>query len=74
MGAIKDIEVGMKSGGLLFIGIWLKIAYEQFHGPSAEVSKLIASRVAVDAHLIGAIGGIVLATPLLINYIKKRQA
>ncbi|MBB1367768.1 rhombosortase [Pseudoalteromonas sp. SR44-5] len=73
-GAIKDIEVGMKSGGLLFIGIWLKIAYEQFHGPSAEVSKLIASRVAVDAHLIGAIGGIVLATPLLINYIKKRQA
>lgn len=72
-GAIKDIEAGMKTGLLLFIGIWLKIGYEQFHGPSAEVGKLIASRVAIDAHLIGAIGGIVLALPLFITYLKKRQ-
>ncbi len=70
-GAIKDISVGMKTGSLLFIGIWLKIAHEQYAGPSAEVGKLIASRVAIDAHLIGAIGGIVLAIPILVQMIKK---
>lgn len=70
-GAIKDISVGMKTGSLLFIGIWLKIAHEQYAGPSAEVGNLIASRVAIEAHLIGAIGGVVLAIPIIIKMIKK---
>ena len=59
-GAIKDIQVGMRSGILLFIGIWGKLAWEQYSGPSADVGELIQSRVAIEAHLIGAIGGLVM--------------
>ena len=70
-GAVKDISVGMKTGSLLFVGIWLKIAHEQYAGPSEQVGQLIASKVAIDAHLIGAVGGIVLATPVIIKMIKK---
>ncbi|KPH64851.1 rhombosortase [Pseudoalteromonas porphyrae] len=73
-GAIKDITVGMKTGWLLFFGIWAKILFEQLEGPSAQVSELIASNVAIDAHLIGAIGGVLLAIPLIFKLIKKRQA
>ena len=66
-GAIKDISVGMKSGYMLFIGVWLKILWEQYSGPSAEVGALIDARVAIEAHLIGVIGGslYLLEKPLL---------
>ncbi|BBN81631.1 rhombosortase [Pseudoalteromonas sp. A25] len=64
-GAIKDIHVGMRSGILLFIGIWIKLIWEQVQGPSADVGTLINSRVAIEAHLIGAIGGLLLSLPLL---------
>jgi len=70
-GAVKDISVSMKSGSILFIGIWVKIIHEQYAGPSEQVGKLIASKVAIDAHLIGAVGGLVLALPLIIKCIKK---
>ncbi|WP_404340126.1 rhombosortase [Pseudoalteromonas mariniglutinosa] len=72
-GAIKDIRIGMLSGIVLFIGIGMKIIWEQFMGTSATVSELIASQVAVDAHLIGAVGGVLLAIPLLIERLQKRQ-
>jgi rhomboid family GlyGly-CTERM serine protease len=64
-GALKDIQVGMRSGILLFIGIWGKLAWEQYTGPSADVGALIQSRVAIEAHLIGAIGGLVLGLSLV---------
>jgi len=56
-GAIKDINSGMKTGYLLFIGVWCKVIWEQYSGPNAEVGALIDARVAIEAHLIGAIGG-----------------
>ncbi|MBQ4863602.1 rhombosortase [Pseudoalteromonas sp. MMG013] len=64
-GAIKDISVGMRSGALLFIGIWIKLGWEQWQGPSADVGALIESRVAIEAHLIGALGGLLLSATLL---------
>lgn len=64
-GAIKDIQVGMRSGILLFIGIWGKLAWEQYSGPSTDVGELIQSRVAIEAHLIGAIGGLVMGLGLI---------
>jgi rhomboid family GlyGly-CTERM serine protease len=70
-GALKDIQVGMRSGALLFIGIWAKLAWEQIQGPSAQVGELIESRVAIEAHLLGAIGGVVLSLPLLYNFIRQ---
>ncbi|WP_125559543.1 rhombosortase [Pseudoalteromonas rubra] len=64
-GAIKDIKIGERTGILLFLGILGKLAWEQYAGPSAEVGELISSRVAIESHLIGAVGGMVLALPLL---------
>jgi rhomboid family GlyGly-CTERM serine protease len=58
-GAIMDIKTKDKTGYLLFIGVWLKIAYEQFYGASSEVSDLINASVAINAHLWGAVGGLV---------------
>lgn len=66
-GAVKDITLGFKSGYLLFIGVWIKIILEQINGPSADIGKIIHSTVAVDAHLIGVIGGTLLAVPLVIQ-------
>jgi len=56
-GAIKDINTGMKSGYLLLIGVWAKVLWEQYSGPNADVGALINARVAIEAHLIGVIGG-----------------
>ncbi|AZZ98235.1 rhombosortase [Pseudoalteromonas sp. R3] len=64
-GAIKDIKVGEKTGILLFLGIAGKLVWEQYAGPSEDVGQLISSRVAIESHLIGALGGLVLAVPLL---------
>ena len=64
-GALKDIQVGMRSGILLFIGIWGKLAWEQYSGPNADVGELIQSRVAIEAHLIGAIGGLIMGLGLI---------
>ncbi|PCI63485.1 MAG: rhombosortase [Gammaproteobacteria bacterium] len=58
-GALMDIKQKDKTGYLLFIGVWLKIAHEQIYGASSDVSTLIAANVAVDAHLWGAIGGLI---------------
>lgn len=57
-GAIMDINAKDKTGYLLFIGGWLKIAHEQFYGASTDVSNLIEASVAIDAHLWGALGGL----------------
>ena len=58
-GALMDINAKDKTGYLLFIGVWLKIAHEQVYGASSDVSDLIEASVAVDAHLWGAVGGLV---------------
>ncbi len=42
----------------------VKLAIEQFHGPLS--GALLAGPVVVDAHLYGAITGLIIATPLLL--------
>lgn len=71
-GAIMDIRHKDKTGYLLFIGVWLKIAHEQFYGASEEVSSLIEANVAIDAHLWGALGGLLFSLTYLL-YLKKRE-
>lgn len=66
-GAIMDIKQGDKTGYLLFIAAWLKIAHEQIYGASADVANLIGANVAVDAHLWGAIGGLFFSGIYIIN-------
>lgn len=58
IGALIDCQKGVKTGYLLFIGVWLKIAWEQYAGPNVALGELIEARVATEAHLIGAIAGI----------------
>ena len=58
-GAIEDIKAKERTGYLLLLGILLKVAHEQFYGASEDVAALIGANVAINAHLWGAIGGIV---------------
>ena len=58
-GAVMDIRHQEKTGYLLLIGVVLKVADEQWRGASVQVSSLIDAAVAVDAHLFGAISGVV---------------
>lgn len=57
-GAFQDIRQKMRTGWLLMIGVWGKIVFEQLSGPSLDVAKLIDANVAIEAHLFGAIGGL----------------
>ncbi len=58
-GAIVDIKAKEKTGYLLLFGILLKLAHEQFYGASEDVASLIGANVAINAHLWGAIGGVI---------------
>jgi rhomboid family GlyGly-CTERM serine protease len=65
-GAIKDIKTSWPtSGWLLTIGIIIKVAHENSYGPSDSVKAMINADVAVEAHLYGLIGGLILALPLM---------
>ena len=57
IGAYFDIKQKIKTGWLMFIGVWLKVIHEQFFGASEEVAQLIAANVAIDAHLYGTMTG-----------------
>ena len=57
-GALMDIKQQEKTGYLLLIGVVLKVAHEQFYGASTDVESFINATVAIDAHMFGAIGGL----------------
>ena len=59
-GAFKDVNKQDKTGYLLLLGVTLKIIHEQFYGASSDLSSLINANVAVNAHLWGAIAGLIL--------------
>jgi rhomboid family GlyGly-CTERM serine protease len=58
-GVMLEIRNKDKIGILLFIGVWLKIANEQYFGPSEELAQLINAKVAIDAHLWGTVIGFI---------------
>jgi rhomboid family GlyGly-CTERM serine protease len=70
-GALTDIKYKEKTGYLLLIGVVLKIAHEQVYGASADVELLIGASVATDAHLYGAIGGVL---AFILSYIFSIKA
>jgi rhomboid family GlyGly-CTERM serine protease len=70
-GAIEDIKAKERTGYLLLIGVILKIAHEQFYGASEDVASLIGASVAINAHLWGAIGGVLSVTYLML--VKKQS-
>lgn len=72
-GAYKDIQAGLRSGWLLFFGVWGKIAYEQIIGPSADVANLIEASVATEAHLFGAVTGLAIVLVCMIYTSVKQK-
>nr|WP_237668338.1 rhombosortase [Vibrio toranzoniae] len=55
--ALRETLNGRKSSWLLVVGLIAKIAWEQFVGPSSTTGELINARVAIEAHLAGALAG-----------------
>jgi rhomboid family GlyGly-CTERM serine protease len=74
IGAYFDIKNKFKTGWIMLIGVWLKVAHEQIYGASEEVAKLIAANVAIDAHLFGTIiGSVIILYYLVSNKLKTRS-
>lgn len=70
-GALMDINAKDKTGYLLLLGILIKISHEQLYGASTDVSNLIAADVAINAHLWGALGGLVFSLIYLFLFNNK---
>jgi rhomboid family GlyGly-CTERM serine protease len=49
----------------LIIGVTAKLIYEQLYGSSESVKQLINANVAVDAHLWGAVSGVLVGAVYL---------
>jgi rhomboid family GlyGly-CTERM serine protease len=74
IGAYFDIQNKFRTGWLMLIGVWLKVAHEQIYGASEEVAKLIDANVAIDAHLFGtAIGSIIILYYVAAERLKSRS-
>ncbi len=61
-GAMTDIKRKEHSGWLLFIGLLIKVSYENIFGASIETANLIESAVAVEAHAFGVLSAIICFT------------
>ncbi|SET12043.1 rhombosortase [Thalassotalea agarivorans] len=72
-GAIMDIKARIANGKLLFVCLWIKIAYEQFSEPNKALANLIEANVAIDAHLFGAIVGTIFTLVYLALIHAKKQ-
>nr|WP_275664976.1 rhombosortase [Vibrio sp. Isolate34] len=55
--ALREALNGRKSSWLLVLGLVAKVAWEQLIGPSSTTGELINARVAIEAHLAGALTG-----------------
>ncbi|OCW97492.1 rhombosortase [Alishewanella sp. HH-ZS] len=60
-GAVADLRQGYRSGMLILIGVSAKLALEQWQGPDPVLGAQIGAEVAIDAHLLGALCGVLLA-------------
>lgn len=72
LGALRDIQLKMRSGWLLLVGLCIKVGWEQWQGPDAQLAELIAASVAIDAHLYGVIAGLIVG--LAAALLKRDQA
>ena len=74
IGACKDIVARVALSWILFIAVWLKIIYEQVFGQSDLVASLIDANVAIDAHLYGAVVGLLIFIAVRIISGPKKKA
>ncbi|CAE6891662.1 rhombosortase [Vibrio alginolyticus] len=59
--ALREVFEARRSSILLVAGLVAKVVWEQVYGPSTSTAAMIGARVAVDAHMFGAIGGLGMA-------------
>ena len=76
LGALRDIQLKMTTGWLLLAGLLIKVSFEQWQGPDAQLAQLIDASVAIDAHLYGVIAGLAigLAAAIIQRYNTKPSA
>lgn len=67
-GGVIDIKRHDKTGWLLLIGVLAKVVYEMIIGPTKYTEELIQAGVAVEAHLIGCIVGLIMGFTYLYVY------
>ncbi len=72
--ALSEALNGRRSSWLLVLGLIAKIAWEQLIGPSSTTGELINARVAIEAHLAGALAGGFMAVLLFITDRKTNQS
>ena len=72
--ALREALNGRSSSWLLVFGLIAKIAWEQFVGPSSTTGELINARVAIEAHLAGALAGGFMAVVLFITNRQTNQS
>ncbi|MEZ9156685.1 rhombosortase [Vibrio lentus] len=72
--ALREALNGRNSSWLLVFGLIAKIAWEQFFGPSSTTGELINARVAIEAHLAGALAGGFMAVALFVMNRKTNQS
>jgi len=64
-GCCVDIQRQWSSGWLILAAVFGKVGWEQWQGASQDVVTLIGAEVAIDAHLYGAVIGLLLYATLL---------
>jgi rhomboid family GlyGly-CTERM serine protease len=64
-GCCIDIQRHWSSGWLILAAVFGKVIWEQWQGASQDVVTLIEAEVATDAHLYGAVVGLLLYAALL---------
>ena len=69
--ALREALNGRKSSWLLVLGLVAKIAWEQLVGPSSTTGELINARVAIEAHLAGALTG---GSMAIISFLMGKKA
>ena len=69
--ALRETLNGRKSSWLLVLGLVAKIAWEQLVGPASTTGELINARVAIEAHLAGALAG---GSMAIISFLMSKNA
>lgn len=59
-GSVEDIRRGAHMGKLLLLGIAVKTTWEQLGGDTSATAAFIGADVAIDAHLWGAVAGLLI--------------
>lgn len=73
-GAVVSIRAGYRAEWLLLAALTAKLAWEQLVGPLPGSAEFAGGNVIVDAHLYGAISGLIAAAALIVSSINNNAS